>query len=266
LETFDNKKYSHQARKKMSEVQVDRPLTAEEIAQLSTLEEGGPFASLEQEVRRNPSTGRIIEGPDGPDDKLFVAFSLEPRFSKVDTVRAGAPKYRDTEMITIYMPGQVNNLTVHTEVTEYYKWRFPMEYQAFKSKHNASVVGIPLIHWPEVSPALLKELEYHGIRTVEQVAGLPDNLTGELRGFRGLKAKAQAFLENAQESAAKQELEKRLKEQEGQFKAELDAMRAQIESLLALKALSVDVDEDEEESEAEGKVKKGGNGRFVKKS
>jgi len=192
------------------------------------------FEHDEHKGVRDPRTGRFMQHEDyGPDTKLNVTFTSEPVFSKKETYLAGGvPKYVDMDFITINIPGN-RDLVVHTPVTDFYQWRFPLEYEAFKRGKEAAVVGTPLEMWPALQPSQVAELKHQGVRTVEQLATLSDSSSGVLRGFYALKNKAQQFLDDAKDKNATAVVRAQLDEQEQRHKAELKAMEDRFAAMLA---------------------------------
>lgn len=186
------------------------------------------------EVTRDPITKRIVKGIDGNDSSLFVNFTREAVYSKLESYKADrtgkTPKYVDMDFITIGVPGDPS-LTVHAPVNEYYKWRFPLEYQRFIEGQSQRGVGTPLNTWPVLSPSQVKDLEFHGVTTVEQLAALPDSSSRIILGFNGLREQARAYTNKSadqqRDDALQAELAKRDKE--------LEELRQQMETLLNAK-------------------------------
>lgn len=198
--------------------------------------QGGTHRFVDDEGRgsRDPRTGRFSHHADfGEDMKLNVKFSTEPVFSKKETYLAGGvPKYVDMDFVTIVVPGK-GDLVIHTPVTDFYIWRFPLEHDAFKRGQEASVIGTPLEMWPGVQPSQVAELKHQGIRTVEQLATLSDASSGVLRGFYAMKNKAQQFLDDSKDKNAAAFVRAQMDEQESRHKAELQAVEARFAAMLA---------------------------------
>ncbi|MFC5476552.1 hypothetical protein [Massilia suwonensis] len=198
--------------------------------------QGGTHRFADDEARgiRDPRTGRFMQHQDiGEDTKLNVKFSAEPVFSKRETYFAGGvPKYVDMDFITITIPGN-RDLIVHTPVTDFYIWRFPQEYEAYKRGQEASVVGTPLEMWPGLQPSQVAELKHQGIRTVEQLATLSDTSSGVLRGFYAMKHKAQQFLDDAKDKTATAFVRAQMEEQNERHQAELKAVEERFAAMLA---------------------------------
>lgn len=181
-------------------------------------------------IVRDHRTQRIVGGDkaDGSDAALNVTFSLEPVFSKLATWQnGGLPTYVDMEFVTVVAPGQRETL-IHTQATDWYQWRFPSEYKAFKDGQQAAVTGTPLSIWPYLKPADVKNLEHQGIRTVEQLASLSDSVPG----MQSLKVRAKEFLAAAKDTAKAGVLQDELAQRD----AQLAAMQQRLDSLMAAMA------------------------------
>lgn len=200
---------------------LNAPPTPEELLALSRISETPQYADVNGEVRDH-RTGRIVDGGDGPDNLLNVSFMLMPVLNRLATHRAGKPQFTDVEMIVISAPGEVPGTTI-ARVDDYYKWRFPLDYETFKKGQGELLTGTPLSVWPALGPSEIKMLEQVGVRTVEQLAGLSDTHSASIRGFHSLKAKAAQFLSAANDKAAA-----------GALQAELDAMKAQMAEMMKL--------------------------------
>lgn len=134
------------------------------------------------------------------DARLFVTFSFEPRLDRRATDEAGRNVYRDVEFVTIKIPGD-KLVSIHRPISASDKQRFPHQYAAFKNRAGEQVVGTPLTLWPGVRPAQIKELEFFNIRTVEQLASMPDSGAGQMMGLATLKRTAQQYVGNAKDQA-----------------------------------------------------------------
>lgn len=208
------------------------------FAAISQTSEGSRFAEQETEITRDPRTGRIIT--DGlRDDALIVSFTTESVFSKLETYKnGGEPTYVPMDFITITIPGDRDN-SVHTPVTDYYQWRFPKEYAAFKQGKDGVINGTSLTDWSEITPSQVKELSFHGITTVEQIANLSDSVSGALRAFHKMKAKAKVFLEHRNKIAATTEVQTLLADRDEKHAAEMAEMKAKLDALMALVEVQV---------------------------
>lgn len=200
---------------------------------IATQGTGNRFIQEEANGIRDPLTGRFASHRDyGGDLGLNVHFTSEPVFSKKETYLAGGvPKYVDMDFITITIPGD-KYTEVHRPVSDYDQWRFPREYEAFKRGKDAELVGTPLTMWPALAASQVAELKHQGIRTIEQLAGLSDSVSGSLRGFYALKNKAQQYLDDAKDKNAAAMVRAQMDEQGERHKAEMKAMEDRFAAML----------------------------------
>lgn len=149
---------------------------------------------------------------------------------KAESEKEGRPVFREIPFIRIQHPGDRNNV-LETKVTEHYKQRFAREWREFESRGMNEMVGTPLSQWPQITKSQVKEAEYFGIRTVEQLAAVNDGAIQKIgMGWRELRTKAQAYLDAASGNAAQsaQALEnERLRNEIESLKASFEAMQAE---------------------------------------
>jgi len=214
-------------------IDLNAPATPDELLAIAAAEDQD--TTTLDKIIRDPNTGRIISPADISDAGLNVRFELRPVKNKLATHRnGGIPVYRDAEYIVIIAPGFEKLFTSESEVTDNHKFRFPYEYEAFKKNQSTPLNGIPLALWGAVTPAQIKELEYHGIRSVEQVASLSDTVADTIRGFHALKNAAKQFIEASRDTAAANHLQAQLDEVKSAARGEIDALKDQVAQLLAL--------------------------------
>lgn len=145
-------------------------------------------------------------GPGPGDEKLRVLFYNRPKQDMNKSAKEGRPVYKDVVYIMIEVPGD-RTMQVDKPADDADKARFPKQWEAFLRKETAPLEGTPLEEWPALTQARRMELKGSNILTVEDVAGLPDNLLPRL-GFDGhaLRKQAQAWLDRAKEGAEAQML------------------------------------------------------------
>ena len=217
-----------------AELEAQQALDRDTFLAVSQMNFGNRFEEDELRGQRDPRTGRFIKHQDfGADDQLLVTFTSNAVLNKLKSYHAGSPKYDDMDFITILIPGN-KDLTYHGPVTDFHEWRFPREYEAYKAGKDHVDGGTPLSHWPEVTPAQIKELDYFGVRTVEQIANLSDSSSGVLRGFYSMKERARVFLDVAAKNNAAGLLNMQLQEQEAKHADEMAALNAKLERLMSL--------------------------------
>jgi hypothetical protein len=96
-----------------------------------------------------------------------------------------------------------------------YAARFPREFAAFKRGEERAAIGTPVDEWTAISRSRAAELKAMNVFTVEEYAGLPDNLLQKMgMGSRAEREKARAFLASASEGAETSAMATRLAELE----------------------------------------------------
>lgn len=159
------------------------------------------------------------------DAKLLVKFYTKSRQDRAASEEQGRPVFKDTEYIDIRIPGSRDGAA--RPATPRDKQRFPKHYAAFKQRIELPEEGTPLTEWGGVTRSLAEELAFGNVKTVEQLADIPDNLAGQMRGGQGLKAKASQWLARCKKDVSLEQLEGELAIRD---KA-LDTMQEQIADL-----------------------------------
>ena len=131
-----------------------------------------------------------------PDDSLLVKFYIDTVQDDAATKEQGRPIFKEVEMIDIRVPGSRNNVV--RVARPYDKERFPRHYAAFKNRTSMEgIEGTPLAEWPIITRSRVEELAFLNIKTVEQLANMPDSNAQQVMGFYGLKQQAKDWLEKA---------------------------------------------------------------------
>lgn len=125
----------------------------------------------------------------------FVEFALHPKQNMEKSVQAGRPIFEDVEYVKIIVPGDRDE--VHRPARESDRRQFQQQYAAFKAGKEAPVTGTPLTAWPSLTASQVAELAFFNVKTVEQLADLPDAHAQKFMGIQAIKQKAKAFLEAA---------------------------------------------------------------------
>lgn len=167
--------------------------------------------------------------PNDPDLTLGVEFFMKPVEVPRKSKEAGRPIYEEREMVRIAFPGDnkreyvapAHEMHYHNaarrQVT--YAERFSDSYRKFKDDNSDQIVGTPIDHLPFLTISRRMEFKAAGIKTVEQLAGLPDVTIKKLgMGIREFVGQAQAYLKAAEGTS------------------QVAAMQAQIDELKALLA------------------------------
>lgn len=148
------------------------------------------------------------------DDALLVRFFMDLMQDQAASKKEGRPIYKEVEWIDIRIPGNKDNVVVRP-VREADKSRFPRHYEMFKRRVEGSreeLVGTPLTLWPVVTVTQVKEFEYFNIRTVEQLAAIPDSAAQKFPGINQLKQKAADYLEMAAKKAPLAQMRNKVEE------------------------------------------------------
>lgn len=143
------------------------------------------------------------------DEKLLVKFYLDTTRDKEASEKQGRAVFKEREFVDIRVPGQRGTVVIRP-ATDRDRARFPRHYAAFKQRVELPMEGTPLKEWPVISRSLAEELAFSGVKTVEQLANVPDHSISAIMGGKGFKAKAQAWLDRAQAEVSLNQMEAEL--------------------------------------------------------
>ena len=165
----------------------------------------------------------------GERDTAFAEFRLEPVKNNFRTEREGKPVFEDIEYVTIRVPGD-RKTEWDGRVTAEHRGRFPREYAAFKAQQELPTEGTPLREWAPVTRSQVLELAAANVKTVEQLANLPDDLLNKSVSMGGfaLRDKAKRFLDQAAGAAIGERLAAENAEKDakiGDLQQQIDALR-----------------------------------------
>lgn len=170
------------------------------------------------------------------DDKLIVNFEMLPHLDKDASKKEGRPIFTTREYVTIIIPGDKNTV-VRRPVWDMDKRRFPRQYAAFKNGQEQQVTGTPLEQVAWITRSQIEELKFFNVRTLEQLAGIPDFQAQKFMGIQTLKQKAADHIKLAKEQAPLMEMESKLRERDqkiAQQDEQLQQLSAQVEALMKL--------------------------------
>lgn len=159
------------------------------------------------------------------DSKLFVVFYRGAKLNDQKTSEAGRPVHDDVDFIRIVVPGQRD--TVVAEADYSYQQRFPKQWAQYKANAEQFGSGTPLSEVTWLTPAQIADMRAMNIRTVEQLAAVPDSNAHAVMGFHGLKQRAVAYLEAAAGNAPLIKLQSELEKRDAQI-AELQSQLKQV--------------------------------------
>jgi hypothetical protein len=173
------------------------------------------------------------------DDRLFVQFYLGSIQNEEKSVAAGHPVFDAVPFVKIMVPGDKNSL-IDTPADATYKRRFARLWSNFQQSLSQDISGFPLRDWPAITRSQAEELIHMNVYTVEQLATLADVYGAKIMGFNDLKRKAQAYLEQARDSAFAQKMAKEnqeLKDQIAANQAEIKRLSDLFEAMQAGKSM-----------------------------
>lgn len=143
------------------------------------------------------------------DEKLNVSFYKGVVLDEEASKAAKRRVFREADFIRIYTPGDKDNI-IDQPVDEVHIRRFGPRYEAWKEGRQQEE-GTPLAAWPGIPRALVEELKYFHVVTLEQLVGMSDANAAKFPGIRALQTAARDFLaaakEGSQASAVRTELE-----------------------------------------------------------
>lgn len=132
-----------------------------------------------------------------------VRFYIEPIKHDGRSQEEGRPIYIDQEMVSIINPGSKDEFV--KKVDDKTRSQYAQHYEHWKKTQKELVEGTPLSQLTFMGPAQVEELRFFNVLSVEQLAAVPDSTLHKLgHGARDLRAKAQAYLEAARDSALTQ--------------------------------------------------------------
>lgn len=155
------------------------------------------------------------------DERLAVRFFKKAKQHAAKSEEAGRPIFEEVEYIHVMVPGDRNHI-ITRPVTVMDKARFSQQYEHWKrTASNDGITGTPLEAWGVLSLAQVEEFRYFGIRTVEDMAQLRDDVCQKMPGAVTLKQRAEAFLAAAKEAEPVRKVQAELAKRD----QDIDALR-----------------------------------------
>lgn len=174
--------------------------------------------------------------PRAGDEKLALRFFRKAAQDMEATQEAGRPIFKEVEFIQILVPGDKTSIVVRP-VGQGDKLRFGQQYQNWlnANKSDAEVlIGTPLEAWNQLSLAQVEEFRYFGVRTVEHLSSLRDDVMLKMPGAIALKKKAITFLDAAKEAAPLSKMQAMLDVRDNELAALRNALKEQGDKIAAL--------------------------------
>jgi uncharacterized coiled-coil protein SlyX len=139
------------------------------------------------------------------DSKLLVKFYYRTVPDAGKSEEQGRAVFKEQEYVSVRVPGRGRSGAVRP-ATARDKKRFERHYVAFKQRVELPETGTPLSEWPVVSRSLSETLAFMGIKTVEHLANIDDNIASGIMGGNTLKRKANEWLERAKQDVSVDQL------------------------------------------------------------
>lgn len=160
-------------------------------------------------------------------ENLYVRFYQDKFLMGFKSEQAGHPVYDDMDFVEIMTPGDMNNI-IQRPVTDRDIKQFSSLYKSYKEGLEAPVEGIPLEAWPRLTSATVANYKALGVKTVENVANMSDQVCNKVAmGAMGDRTAAKAYLAIAKDSALAQKQALEIERQN----ATIADLQRQVESL-----------------------------------
>ena len=176
--------------------------------------------------------------PRAGDEKLAIRFFKKASQDMEQTKDQGRPIFTEVEFIQIMIPGDKGTIIVRPIGIEDQQ-RFGKQYDDWVRSNKDSkevLVGTPLEAWNQMSLAQIEEFRYFGVRTVEHLATLRDDVMLKMPGAVSLKKKAQEFLDAAKEAAPLSKMQAELEKRDAELDVLKNALKQQGEMIAKLQA------------------------------
>ena len=165
------------------------------------------------------------------DKRLFVQFYKDAVKNEFKSKEAGRPIFDEHDFARVITPGSRDTIVVRVADGSDYALRFPTQWARYKAGQNQDVTGTPLSQLPWMSVGQVAEFAAVGCRTVEQLVGMPDNLSQKFMGHHQIKQRAQVYLDAAKEAAPALKLQAELEKRD----MEIAELRSMIEAMQVAK-------------------------------
>ena len=177
----------------------------------------------------------LFSRPRAGDERLAVRFFRKAKQDPDKTAVEGRPIFVEHDYIQVMVPGDRDSAHVRP-IRPGDLIRFKAQYEHWKTtQNNEAVTGTP-IDVLGLSLAQVEEYRYFGVRTVEQMAELRDDICQKLMGATSLKQKAIAYLQIIKDEAPLRRVQVELDKRDSQIEALTKAVESQAEMIKQLQA------------------------------
>ena len=125
-----------------------------------------------------------------PNVRFFYAYNE----NKEKSLKEGRAIFDEIPSISIQWPGQDETVR---RIEPRDEQEYPEKYRAFKEARETPSEGTPLSEFPQIGGSAMRELQYLGFRTVEQLAAATDDVKKKLGPLSRFVKLAQDWLDAA---------------------------------------------------------------------
>lgn len=148
---------------------------------------------------------------------LAVRFIMHPHPNRKKSVEEGRPIFDEVPYVDIRTPGDRTS-HIFRPAAEIDKRRWPRHWDAFERGNDIEgQSGTPLSVWPAISRAMVEELKYFNVHTVEQLAEMSDTAVQNFMGVREWITRARAFLAQTEGSREAEKLAAELEQRDNRI-------------------------------------------------
>lgn len=159
-----------------------------------------------------------------------------PEHAELFTVLpAGRGVFTDMEFIQKRIPGDLSQV-VQRRVRESDRREYPDKYRRFKSGQAQATTGTPLDKWPGLLKSQVLELNYFGVKTVEQLAQVSDDNLSRIGPYVNARQKAKDWIATARGNAPIDGLRAEIARRDNDIETLKKALTQQGEKLAELSA------------------------------
>jgi hypothetical protein len=148
------------------------------------------MAQVDWQTVMNPELASRKKRFQGANVKFFNAYNE----NREKSLKEGRPVFDEIPSISIQWPGMDETVRrIEPQDIEEY----PDLYARFKSSSEPVTEGLPLSEWPPMTGSAMRELQYLGFKTVEQLANANDDVKRRLGPLSKFVKLAQDWIEAA---------------------------------------------------------------------
>ena len=148
------------------------------------------MAQIDWQTIMNPDTATRKRRFQGANVKFFNAYNE----NKEKSLKEGRPVFDEIPSISIQWPGMDETVRrIEPQDIEEY----PDLYARFKANSEPVTDGLPLSEWPPMTGSAMRELQYLGFKTVEQLANANDDVKRRLGTLSKFVKLAQDWMQAA---------------------------------------------------------------------